>query len=142
MKDFIVKSLSIIALLVTLIVSITFSNQFNGGLIFNLAGSIFVVVGSVLWGTSLLTLGKNFTPSLSPKGFVTRGIYSKIRHPMYCGGFLIYLGIGFITKSVFGLLLTFLLLLPLLIYSAIEEERQMTTKYGNKYLGYKKNVLI
>jgi hypothetical protein len=34
-------------------------------------------------------------------------------------------------------MLTWLLIFPLLVYSAVEGERQMLEKYGQKYLGHK-----
>lgn len=56
---------------------------------------------------------------------------------MYTGGFLLFAGIGILLESLVGLALTGLLILPLLVYSAVEEERQMVDKFGEKYLDYR-----
>jgi protein-S-isoprenylcysteine O-methyltransferase Ste14 len=51
---------------------------------------------------------------------------------MYTGGFLL--------QSVIGFVLTGLLILPLLVYLAAEEERRMLEKFGEEYVDYRKNT--
>jgi len=97
-----------------------------------------IVLGFVLGILSRVTLGPAFTSSLSPQGFVTKGIYSRPRHPMYAGGVLLYVGVGILFQSIIGLVLTGLLVLPLLTYSAIEEERQMVEKFGEETVDYRR----
>lgn len=126
----------------TLLLSIVFQNQFSTGAILRSIGGIMIVLGVTLaiWGR--VTLGQAFTSSLSPKGFVTTGIYSKLRHPMYTGGVLFFIGCGFLFQSIVGLILTGLLVIPLLMFSAIEEERQMLGTFGEKYIDYKKKTIF
>ena len=142
MKDNTINLLSVFIFPTALLMSIIFRNQFDGSILFLSLGCFIIVAGSVLWVKGILTLGRNFTPSLSPKGFETKGIYSIMRHPMYIGGFLFYLGMNLLTQSIIGMILSFLLVAPLLIYSALEEEKQMIAKYGNKYLEYKRNTRL
>ncbi len=101
-----------------------------------------IVLGIILAILSRVALGQAFTSSLSPKGFATEGVYSRFRHPMYTGGLLLYVGVGILFQSIIGLVLTGLLVLPLLVYSAIEEERQMLEKFGEKYTDYRKNTIL
>jgi protein-S-isoprenylcysteine O-methyltransferase Ste14 len=101
-----------------------------------------IVLGVFLGILSRVTLGQAFTSSLSSQGFVTKGIYSKLRHPMYAGGVLLYVGVGILFQSIIGLVLTGLLVLPLLVYSAIEEERQMLEKFGEETVDYGKNTIL
>jgi len=124
----------------TLVLSLIFRNQFNNGILPQLLGGFLILCGFTLWILSKIALGKEFTTSLSPKGFVTKGIYSKMRHPMYSGGLLFFIGIGMLFQSIVGLILTGILVFPLLVYSAIEEEKQMVKKFGEKYIEYKKKT--
>ena len=140
MKDIILNVISIIALIGVLILSIVFNNQFEGGIFFQIIGAVVGISGLIMWITAKLTLGKHFTMSTTPKHLVTKGIYSKLRHPMYYGGILIYLGIGIFLKSVIGLVLTIILIAPLLIYSPREEEKLLMEKYKEKYSAYKKKT--
>jgi protein-S-isoprenylcysteine O-methyltransferase Ste14 len=61
---------------------------------------------------------------------------------MYTGGFLLFAGIGAVLQSIIGLALTGLLVLPLLVYSAVEEERRMLDKFGEEYADYKKHTVF
>jgi protein-S-isoprenylcysteine O-methyltransferase Ste14 len=105
-------------------------------------GGVMIVLGIILAILSRVALGQAFTSSLSPKGFVTEGVYSRLRHPMYTGGVLLYVGVGILFQSIVGLVLTGLLVLPLLVYSAIEEENQMLEKFGDEYIDYRKNTIL
>lgn len=126
----------------TLLLSIIFRNQFSAGVVFRSIGGIMVVLGVTLaiWGR--LTLGQAFTTTLPPRGFVTTGIYSKLRHPMYTGGVLFFAGFGLLFQSIVGLVLTGLLIVPLLVVSAIEEEEKMLANFGEQYTDYKQHTLF
>jgi len=141
MKDFIINLMSVIVLPIPIIISVLFCNQFSGDAFF-VVGCLLIIFGGSLWIIGVRTLGKNFTPSLIPKGFETKGIYSKVRHPVYLGAALFYLGITLSARSIFGILAAFLLVWPLLAYSAREEENQMIARFGNKYLEYKKKTRL
>jgi protein-S-isoprenylcysteine O-methyltransferase Ste14 len=126
----------------TLVLSVVFRDQFAGGVVLRGIGGILIALGLTLWVLSRVQLGEAFTSSPSPKGFVTEGIYAKLRHPMYTGGFLLFAGIGAVLQSIIGLALTGLLVLPLLVYSAVEEERRMLDKFGEEYADYKKHTVF
>ncbi len=70
---------------------------------------------------------------------VDYGLYARVRHPMYLGSILLYLGFWIITLSI----LTLIPLLTVIIgynYLAIGEEHILEAKFGNEYLEYKKRV--
>ena len=142
MKDRTVNTLRAVAQWSTLLLSAIFRNQFAAGVIVRSTGGAMIVLGIALWVISRVALGQAFTSSLSPIGFVTEGVYSRLRHPMYTGGVLLYVGVGILFQSIIGLLLTGLLILPLLVYSAMEEERQMLEKFGKKYADYRNNTIL
>ena len=61
---------------------------------------------------------------------------------MYTGGILIYLGLGLWFKSILGLVLTMVLIVPLLVYSATLEEKLLIRAYGERYIEYKKRTIF
>jgi protein-S-isoprenylcysteine O-methyltransferase Ste14 len=142
MKDSIINSISIVILIAVLILMSLFSNQFDKGLLPQIIGVSFVTIGVIIWFFGKKALGEYFSISITPKGLVTSGIYSKIRHPLYSGTVLIYLGIGLFLKSIIGLISTIILLVPLVVYLSIEEEKILLKKYGKKYLEYKKKTIF
>lgn len=137
MKGHVLNVLRFIMQLSTLVLSILFREQFSAGVVLRSIGGLLIVLGTALWVLSRIALGQFFTSSLSPKGLVTTGIYSKLRHPMYAGGLCLYSGLGILLQSIIGLAMTGLLVLPLLAYSAVEEERQMVKEFGEQYLAYR-----
>lgn len=140
MKEPVLNILRFMAQWSTLVLSVVFRDQFAGGAVLRGIGGILIALGMTLWVLGKVQLGQAFTSSLSPKGLVTEGIYAKLRHPLYTGGFLLFVGIGAVFQSIIGLALTGLLVLPLLVYSAVEEEKRMLEKFGEEYVDYKKNT--
>jgi len=70
---------------------------------------------------------------------VDYGLYARVRHPMYLGSILLYVGFWITTLSV----LTLIPLLAVIMgynYLATAEEHILEAKFGNEYLEYKKRV--
>tara|TARA_B100000315_G_C14476251_1_gene540758 strand:- start:197 stop:826 length:630 start_codon:yes stop_codon:yes gene_type:complete len=63
----------------------------------------------------------------------TKGIYSTVRHPLYLGNFLIYLGLFIFTGNAYGILI--FILIFWIYYERImyAEEAFLTVKFGNAY---------
>jgi protein-S-isoprenylcysteine O-methyltransferase Ste14 len=142
MKDYTLRIITGGLLLIVLVVTVIFRYQFNGGEYLRTTGLIIGALGAVILIIGIMTLGKYFTASINPKGLVTHGIYSKIRHPIFIGVILVYLGIEFIFQSIYGLLLVIFVLIPFYIYSAIEEEKILSEKFKEQYTAYKKKTLF
>ena len=71
------------------------------------AGLAVAVLGVALFVWAKQTLGRHYSPcfdSFVPSGLVTSGPYAFVRHPMYAGALLIFLGIPLLLGSPLGLL--------------------------------------
>lgn len=142
MEDSTIDTISIVILLVVLALHILFRNQFHGGIFLLSIGVSIIIFGSVIWLIGKNALGNNFTKSVHPKGLVTSGIYSKIRHPMYFGGMMIYIGMGLLLKSWIGLALTIILVIPMLLLFAKKEDKLLLEKYKEKYSAYRTKTIF
>lgn len=70
---------------------------------------------------------------------VTTGPYRYVRHPMYSGATLYFLGIPLLLGSWYGLFFTFFLTI-LLIIRAMLEEKALTEEFSNSYKEYVQRV--
>ncbi|MFA4819403.1 MAG: isoprenylcysteine carboxylmethyltransferase family protein [Candidatus Aenigmatarchaeota archaeon] len=113
----------------------TFRNQFLADAWLSIASSLITIPGLLIVITGAITLDK-------AKNLATNGIYSRIRHPIYYGRILFFIGIALFLKSIYGLVLTLLVILPLHIHIIREEEKLLAGKYGKKYNRYKKQTLF
>lgn len=71
-----------------------------------------------------------------PTSVVSTGAFRFVRHPLYLGAILFYLGLAVSTASLFSLLL---LVVIFLFYNYIAgyEERLMEIRFGEDYVSYK-----
>jgi len=101
------------------------------------------------WGTIILTLSFKEISTLSflglkkdqKKGLVTHGIHSQMRHPIYSGTLLIFMGMFLFIPS-YQFLIT---LASLIIYLPIGislEENKLMEEFGEDYKIYKSKVKI
>src|SRR5581483_2242574 len=67
----------------------TFFTRVEIPLFAQIIGGALLVIGAVIAGLGLITLGANLTPFPKPKEgahfLVTQGVYRIVRHPIYCG---------------------------------------------------------
>ena len=68
-----------------------------------LSGHLFQGLGLLLVLASLFRLGRSFGLTPADRGLVHRGPYRWIRHPMYTGELLFYLGFGLVNPSPWNL---------------------------------------
>jgi protein-S-isoprenylcysteine O-methyltransferase Ste14 len=70
---------------------------------------------------------------------IRKGVFSKVRHPIYLGAILLYLGMILFT---FSLISAALWIIIIIFYIGISkyEEKVLTTYFGEEYLKYKKKV--
>lgn len=104
-----------------------------------LAGTALLVSGAIIWLISFKEM-KGVKVQITADKLVTSGIYSKIKHPLYFGVRLMFIGFALIFKSLLGLILIIIILVPLHLYRARKEEKELTNKFGDKYLEYKKRT--
>ena len=107
-------------------------------------GSILV---GIIWTVAAIldqwNIGKGtFVPSASPvRRLVTEGAYRYTRNPMYLGYIFLIGGVGLILNSlslIFALLP--LIVLFLIIYSRLVEERVLILRFGEEYENYRENT--
>jgi len=103
------------------------------------AGLVVMVVFSILLTIARVQLGDAFSVTPQARSLVRRGIYSKVRHPVYVfsasaiAGVVLYIGRPW-------LLLVLLVLVPMQVIRARQEERVLTAKFGEGYLEYKRST--
>lgn len=112
-------------------------------LLLKVLGGIIVLAGLVvLWLSFKFFSGLEFLGIISANSedrLVTRGIHSKVRHPIYTGTILILIGYFLYAPTDVLLVsaIAILLYLPVGIYF---EEKKLILKFGKEYQDYKKNV--
>lgn len=108
----------------------------------NLSSYIAFPLGLIIGGAGLVLI---IWSTIAKKGFseidhlVTKGIYAKLRHPMYLGTILIHLGFPLAAQSMLTLVSAIIWILQILLWKHIEE-RALIKKFGQKYLDYKKRT--
>ena len=72
-------------------------------------------------------------------GVITAGVFRIVRHPIYTGAILFYVGSILITLSIASAVF-WLLIIGFYIFICRYEERILTETFGNDYLEYKKKT--
>ena len=106
-------------------------------------GGLAIVGGVWLVGAAFFQLVKHQTtvhPHGSTTALVAGGPYRFTRNPIYLGFFLIYLGLTFVAGTLWGLILS-----PLLLWTATRvvirpEESYLATRFKDTYADYKSRV--
>lgn len=79
-------------------------------------------------------------PKVATQKLVTQGPYAYSRNPMTLGALFMYLGIGIWMGSGVVVLLTVIVFSALLTFIYFHETRELTERFGESYLEYKKTV--
>ena len=99
-------------------------------------------LGLVLVFVSFFTLGRNYSSFVvihHDHRLVTRGIYSRIRHPIYLGVIVATVGMALCGTSAPGLLVASLLV-PLFVFRMRYEEALLIEEFGDDYRRYAKRT--
>jgi len=99
-------------------------------------GLALAIAAFLLWATARLQLGKSFSVSPQAKALVTRGIYSRIRNPIYTFGLLWIVGL-ILAVGHPAWLVILLVLIPMQIVRAKKEARVLEEKFGDEYRAYR-----
>jgi len=101
-----------------------------------LGGAILAFVSLCLLGVSRFQLGRSFSVTPQARALVTRGIYSRIRNPIYVFSGLMIAGIILVLRR--PVLWFFLaLLIPIQIVRAKREARVLQEHFGEEYRAYR-----
>lgn len=101
-----------------------------------------IVIGcAALWlfHRSHADLGTNWSPTLEVRQgheLVTRGVYARIRHPMYAAIFLIVLAQALLVSNAVAGPAGFVAFALMFLLRFRKEERMMVEKFGQQYLDY------
>ena len=99
-------------------------------------GLCLALAGFALWTVARFQLGRSFTVTARAKQLVTRGLYSKVRNPVYVFGSLFIAGYIFLMGRPIWLLL-FVVIIPLQIWRGRKEARVLEAKFGEAYRTYR-----
>lgn len=100
------------------------------------AGLVLMAPALILLTAARLNLGNSFSVTPQAKELVTRGIYSRIRNPIYVFGTFVIAGLFLFLEQPWLLLL----LVPVLILQIIRaraEARVLEERFGEEYRRYK-----
>lgn len=93
----------------------------------------------VLFVMARYELGRSFSVTAQARELVTRGVYSRVRNPIYVfGGLIILAFLLTLQKPVF--LLLFLVMIPVQIKRARNEAKVLEEKFGDAYRDYRKKT--
>jgi len=98
-------------------------------------GTIFMILGGIIIILAYIQIRKHF---LMAKGIVKTGLYKRIRHPMYLGIILFFIGLAIAVPSVYVLVYSLIAIL-FMVYQAYEEDKHLSGKFPD-YGKYKKET--
>jgi len=100
------------------------------------AGAVLLVVGFALSGLARVQLGESFSVAPEAHELVTRGLYSRIRSPIYVFGLVGIAGLFLVLGQPLGLLLV-VILIPLQWIRTRKEAQVLEAKFGDAYREYR-----
>jgi protein-S-isoprenylcysteine O-methyltransferase Ste14 len=101
-----------------------------------IAGLVLFVTGFVLWAIARIQLGSSFSVRPQARQLVSRGVYSKIRNPIYIFGSCVVAGLILFYRHPMGLLV-FGIIIPLQVWRARKEAAVLEAKFGEQYRAYR-----
>lgn len=101
-----------------------------------IAGLCLAIVGFVLWTVARFQLGASFTITAQARQLVTRGLYSRIRNPIYVFGSCVVTGV-FLSLGHPAWLLIFVAIIPLQLWRARKEAAVLEQEFGDQYRRYR-----
>jgi protein-S-isoprenylcysteine O-methyltransferase Ste14 len=102
-------------------------------------GSPFILIGMWLGIQGVQDLSLKVAETHRPEVLIITGIYKRIRHPQYFGGFLAHLGISILFAAWYSLLLTPIILIGIGLISW-KEDVELAKEFPSQYRKYQKAV--
>ena len=88
-------------------------------------GLLIALLGIGIWIYSYISLGRSFGVLPKRQQRVSSGIYRLLKHPMYLGIMMTFVGLATSLGSRTGLIFSILILLPILVIRAKWEEKEL-----------------
>ena len=113
------------------LLAVYLDSRFEPGCSCPVFGVILLALGIVLWLICYLQVSKAYAKGM----LLTKGCYSRVRHPIYAiWGFLILPGFSLVVGG-------FMLLLPVIYWLSVlafigEEEKELEGRFGEEWKGY------
>jgi protein-S-isoprenylcysteine O-methyltransferase Ste14 len=105
-------------------------------------GIVISTVGIILLIISMATLGDSWRGGMDynqSTKLITTGIYTFSRNPAFVGFDLFFIGMSLLFSHIFNLIISFILIL-VIHQQILEEEKFLTTAFGEKYTDYQKKT--
>ena len=103
-------------------------------------GLILFLIGQIIRRMGKKALGKQYSYGLKPPEIlVKRGLYKRVRHPIYLAMLLYTAGIPLFFSSLYGFLVT-LGFIPFTLYRIRIEEKMLIDTFGDEYREYTKKT--
>jgi protein-S-isoprenylcysteine O-methyltransferase Ste14 len=102
-------------------------------------GASLIIISITTWLIARYQLGDAFSIFPQSKTIVSKGLYSKIRHPIYLSSIIASLGLCLMYKETWAYFV-WLLLIILQALRAKKEEEILTRRFPEKYQAYKKST--
>ncbi len=97
--------------------------------------AILLIAGYLAWRGMRIVFGEiRETPNV-----ITKGVFSVVRHPIYLGSILTYLGLILMTLSLLSVALWVIIIIFYWFISR-HEEKLLTERFGDEYLQYMMKV--
>jgi len=114
----------------------TFLTQYISNYIRVPIALIILTISGLLAGFGLNTV---FEKTRKEPQVITTGVFSIVRHPIYLGSILLYLGFILLSLSLLSTLVWFIIIIFYYMISR-HEEKLLTQRFGSVYEEYKKKV--
>jgi protein-S-isoprenylcysteine O-methyltransferase Ste14 len=102
-------------------------------------GIALIIPSFVFLIIAIFQLGSSFAVTPQAKELVTKGLYAKIRHPIYVFGTSLFLGLAMTSRSI-TLYVFCAIVIVRNIWRARQENRVLEEKFGDEYRTYRQNV--
>ena len=104
-----------------------------------IAGFVLYAIFALVRYQAITTLGKYYNLRVAvyeEHNLITHGIYARIRHPFYLTALLSVIAASLIFSSWGALLISFIIVLPAVVYRINIEEEFMIKHFGSEYQDY------
>ena len=102
---------------------------------------VYIVIGALVIAAAAYFMNASHKDLFDTdvEGLATKGVFSRVRHPMYLGTHLVYLGLAIATFSLASIVMW---VITFSFYNTLAnyEERILEERFGDEYLEYEKNV--